>query len=269
MNKEAFSPQKEFRHTETVHPETLVLFIHGITEGPEQFRELMEELSALHYDSIALVLPGHGGSAKDFSDSSGTAWSNYVNSRLDDLREQYASIFLIGHSMGGLLAINAYCHNPQSISGIITIGCPIRVWVAARAIRSIIGYRYFPDHHSREHIALQNAVNVAPGPTLGYLRWIPRLKDLFRMIDETRRNLPAIHIPLLVIQGMLDELVNAKGSLAYFRKHTGKNFLSTLELPDTTHFVYAGNDKGTMHHTITAFISNLTRQKPDLRSENK
>lgn len=260
MNGRIFSPQKSFQHIETVQSGTLVVYIHGITEGPEQFRELIDYTTSLHNDSVALVLPGHGGSAMDFSRSNGTEWRNYVNAQLDTFRKQYKRIFIVGHSMGGLLAINTYCYNPQSIVGIVTIGCPIYVWVTARAVHNLLGFRYFPTDTNEEHVTLQNVINVAPGPTLEYRHWIPRIKDLFMLIDDTRKNLPAIHIPLLAIQGMQDELVDARHSLSYFTEHTDRNCLSTLKLTESTHLRYSDNDKKTMEEAILSFIN--THDKP-------
>ena len=162
--------------------------------------------------------------------------------------------------MGGLLAINTYCYNPQSIVGIVTIGCPIYVWVTARAVHNLLGFRYFPTDTNEEHVTLQNVINVAPGPTLEYRHWIPRIKDLFMLIDDTRKNLPAIHIPLLAIQGMQDELVDARHSLSYFTEHTDRNCLSTLKLTESTHLRYSDNDKKTMEEAILSFIN--THDKP-------
>ena len=57
---------KPFIH-EVPHAKGVVLFIHGILEGPYQFRGLADIANQNGYSSYAILLPGHGDSAERFS----------------------------------------------------------------------------------------------------------------------------------------------------------------------------------------------------------
>ena len=100
---------------------------------------------------------------------------------------------------------------------------------------------------------MRNAVNVAPGPTLGYAGWLPRLGDLFSMMRAVRKDLPCLSVPLLAVQGKRDELVWARRSIGCFRRRVSSVCLQTLVLPDTTHFCYPAADEAVLREAFTSF----------------
>lgn len=254
-----FSPQKCF--TQHAGPtDTLALFIHGITEGTEQFREMATWANQLHADAIALVLPGHGGSAEDFAHSGKQLWREYVNNEMKKYRMKYKRIILVGHSMGGLLAILTYMHNQQAIVGIISIGCPLHVWVTPRAVRNLLSLRYCPSSTNPDVKELRKYINVAPGNTFDYIHWLPRLRDLFNLMDEVRQSLPYIHIPILAVQGMRDELVDPQRSVQCYQQKTNKKFLQLLILNESTHFYYPTPDWTKLQNAFHSFYQTTIQQ---------
>lgn len=69
--------------------DTAVLFLHGITEGPDQFRRPAAWANDLGFDAAATVLPGHGGSAGTFARSGREEWEAFVHSLTDEYRLRY------------------------------------------------------------------------------------------------------------------------------------------------------------------------------------
>ncbi|MDD3038219.1 hypothetical protein [Bacteroides sp.] len=55
--------QPQYIHIEGA--QSIVIFIHGIVEGPNQFLHLMGIGSSAGYSVASLLLPGHGGSSKE------------------------------------------------------------------------------------------------------------------------------------------------------------------------------------------------------------
>lgn len=217
----------------------VVIFIHGITEGTEQFRQPAAWAAEMGMDSVALLLPGHGGTAGSFARSGRKQWEDCVYAEVERCRRAYGRVFLVGHSMGGLLSILSWLRCADRIAGVAVISCPFHVRVTGRAVRHLLKVRYPSGTDSPEVEAMRRAVNVAPGPTLAYLRWLPRLRDLFAMMREVRRGLSRLRVPLLVVQGMRDELVDARRSLRCCRGRVPQRWLRVLELPRSTHFLYA------------------------------
>lgn len=242
--------------------DTAVLFLHGITEGPDQFRRPAAWANDLGFDAAAAVLPGHGGSAGTFARSGREEWEAFVHSLTDEYRLRYPRLILVGHSMGGLLALRTWTRRPDGIAGIVCVGCPLHVWVSTRAVRDLLGVRYGRADASDERLAILRALNVAPGPTPGYVRWLPRLRDLFALMDDVRRELPSVRVPLLAVQGARDELVDARRSLRCFRRRVAPEFLRTLVLPQTTHFLYPPTDAAALREAFRAFCRSLQEEHP-------
>ena len=234
--------------------EDAVLFVHGFTEGPEQFRPMAAWANALGLDAAALSLPGHGGTADDFARSGRRAWEECVFGETDRLLTLYRRIVVAGHSMGGLLAVRAALRRADGVAGVVCIGCPLHVWVSGRAVRCVVGVRYLPSVRSLRVEAMRRAVNVAPGPTPGYVRWLPRLGDLFAMMRCVRGCLREMRVPLLAVLGLRDELVDARRSLRSFRRHVPEGLLQTLVLPRSTHFYYPPADSERLREAFIGFL---------------
>ena len=77
---------------------TAVLFVHGIQGSPGQFQFLIEALPA-GVEVRNLLLPGHGGSARDFRSSDRAAWLAAVGGEAKRLLEQGRRVVYVGHSM--------------------------------------------------------------------------------------------------------------------------------------------------------------------------
>ena len=84
---------------------TMVIFVHGILEGPKQFRKFTEVVYNKGFSYSAILLDGHGGSGKKFANSSMKKWINSVEKEILKYKDKYENIILVGHSMGGLLSI--------------------------------------------------------------------------------------------------------------------------------------------------------------------
>lgn len=63
MNPYSESQKPEFCPVKNT--DTIVIFIHGIVEGPAQFKDLMKLTIQHGYSAVSLLLPGHGGTGKD------------------------------------------------------------------------------------------------------------------------------------------------------------------------------------------------------------
>jgi esterase/lipase len=69
-----------------------VLMLHGILGTPDHFRELLPlvpETWTVH----ALLLDGHGGGVKDFSETSMEKWKDQVFSRVEEIL-RYSDLYL-------------------------------------------------------------------------------------------------------------------------------------------------------------------------------
>ena len=96
----------------------VVLLVHGYGGDRNSWLFLQEPLAA-KYRVYALDLPGHGTSAKDVGDGSTSVLADAVVAVLDALGA--ARAHLVGHSMGGAVALVAAARDPARISSLTLI----------------------------------------------------------------------------------------------------------------------------------------------------
>jgi len=101
------------------HP---VVLIHGLAASNYDWKYLTPELIDIGYQVIAPDLTGHGNSNKP--QDPGCYTFSVLYQHFVDCIETIGgngALTLVGHSMGGLIALNYAIHNPESIGKLILI----------------------------------------------------------------------------------------------------------------------------------------------------
>jgi len=96
----------------------VILLVHGYGGDRNSWLFLQEPLAA-KYRVYALDLPGHGTSAKDVGDGTLGVLADAVTGVLDALGAGLAH--LVGHSMGGAVALEVTARNPERIASLTLI----------------------------------------------------------------------------------------------------------------------------------------------------
>ncbi|MCD8386605.1 MAG: alpha/beta hydrolase [Bacteroidales bacterium] len=232
----------------------IVIFIHGFAEGPKVFGELPALVSSQGWDTQLLILPGHGGTCREFSKTDGSHWLACVEEAISRAAVEYDSIVLVGHSMGGLFSI--LCANKYTkVKALVLISTPLAVRVTLRAVRTnlTVGLKKTIPQDRYAYAASQ-ALSVAPGKPWDYIGWLPRLRDLFSYIKQSRRVLPQIHIPIICFHGAKDELIGSK-SLRLFKSLAPNAELHILH--ESSHFTYPATDFNEIETAIKKTLKEL------------
>jgi len=95
-----------------------LVFIHGWCSNRTFWREQLDEM-AKKYRVIAIDLPGHGESGRNRGEWSITSFAEDVKTVVKSLNQE--RVVLIGHSMGGLVALEAAHLLPENVIGVIGI----------------------------------------------------------------------------------------------------------------------------------------------------
>jgi pimeloyl-ACP methyl ester carboxylesterase len=97
----------------------VILLLHGMAGSSETWRSVMRPLSR-RYRVVAPDLLGHGNSAKPRSDYSLGAFAVFLRDLLDELGVAQATI--VGHSLGGGVAMQFVYQHPDYCQRLILIG---------------------------------------------------------------------------------------------------------------------------------------------------
>ncbi|MGM9988128.1 MAG: alpha/beta hydrolase [Bacillaceae bacterium] len=259
VKKEA---QKPFLY-ERSNSRTAILFIHGFLEGPNQFQYLIDIVLQREIAVYSILLPGHGATAKEFVKSNLSQWINYVDEQINRLRERYKQIILVGHSMGSLLALNACLENDKQIVGVIAIATPLKIRLTFRgfmcALKVVFNRIKEEDVYTK---SLYESYSIEAPPLLGYLSYIPRYLDLFKLVRMVRKNVHHLKVPTLIIHSQQDEFVRKK-SVRLFESKLNCTY-KIITLPKSGHFYYVEEEREQIKLACQQFIDELEHHEKSL-----
>lgn len=100
------------------------LLIHGFTSTPAEMYPLAKVLNDEGYTVNSILLSGHGTTHDELLKVSYIDWYNDVESAYEELLFECEKVIVIGHSMGGLLAL--ILASNYHIDKLILLACAIK-----------------------------------------------------------------------------------------------------------------------------------------------
>ena len=201
-----------------------VVLVHGLGEHSGRYARVAEELVAADCAVYALDHRGHGKSEGPRALIDRFAHAVDDIDQLVDIarREQRGKpLFLLGHSMGGALALSYTLKHSAKLSGLILSapavvldGAPLLMKLLARLLSVIapkLGvFQVDPALVSRDADTVAayvsdplNAHGKAPARTLG---------EIIKFVDWLPAALPILKLPVLAMHGSEDKLAGVAGS---------------------------------------------------------
>lgn len=231
--------------------DTAILMVHGIYGSPVQFEQLAKILYHQGYTVMAVLLPGHGSSVKDFSRAKAKDWHDEVSRAAKTLSKSYKNIYMIGHSMGGLLIINEALNN--SVKGVVLMSVPMMVKISLGTVRMSLKILWGDPNKDNDYLrSYRNAYSIQKGPISHYILCFPRMLNLLQMIRNTRKCLSRLTSPVLIIQSRKDETVSWK-SVAILKEGLNSP-VDTLLLDKSGHSYYHPEEADSIMKKICTFI---------------
>jgi carboxylesterase len=186
-----------------------VLVLHGFTSSLDCVHGVQPPLESLGLPTRMPVLRGHGAASPDAL--RGVTWPDWVadaNVALDDLLSEAERAVVFGHSMGGLVALTLAADRPAvdslvvaaaavQLSSIVAPGRPLAL--LAPAVAAALKVKDMPPKYADPALA-QYDTNYAWAPTDAIL-------SLFAFSRQTRRRLPEVRVPMLILQSRNDRTV--------------------------------------------------------------
>ncbi len=249
--------------------DTIIVFIHGFLGSPHQFAGLADFVYRLGYACAALLLPGHGGTAKDFAHSSQNQWTEQVHTQVHRYAGLYPNVYLVGHSMGGLLAINESICPKANVKGLILLNTAVKIGLKSRG--SLYSAKNFfsrnpiynrIDRYYREN----NSVKI--DNILYMVGWLPRVVDLTRLSRLAVKNLPKVSVPVLITQSRNDEAVLWRSAETIEKELVNCPYHRLVYFQRSWHCYYFKKEKKQLRDEIKCFLDICTghRQgRPDTR----
>ena len=211
-------------------PSAVVLLVHGYGEHSGRYQHVIERLTRSDYAVYTLDHRGHGKS------EGVRAYCDTMDQFVDDLKLYFDRMkaaqpgkkrFVLGHSMGGLISLAFAQRYQNEIDGLIVSGAPVNadanVPSALIAIGKVLN-KIAPKLHLLETgkpgiLSSDPEIDVlwANDPLTNKKPMRVRLGvEMNNMAQGVRAHLAELHLPILILCGVDDQLVNPSGSqLAY------------------------------------------------------
>lgn len=98
-----------------------ILMLHGFGCSPRELRPLGQRFAKRGFEVSAPLLPGHGEAGHGMSACTLEDWTEAVNLSVASLRRDQSPVLLIGHCLGGALALaSAPALRPRAVIAIAT-----------------------------------------------------------------------------------------------------------------------------------------------------
>ena len=229
-----------------------VIFIHGFMGSPNQFANLADAVYDMGCASKSVLLPGHGGDIKAFARFGARDWQQHLQDEIDTMKG-YRNIFLVGHSMGGLLALNASLMRENHIAGVVLLQTPLKVyllnprtlWLKLRLLR-------FPKQHVIKSAYIKS--KSIPIPRLFfYPLFIKPVTEFYKLMRQTKKRLSEVFVPVCMFYSRADETTSYKSADLFYQGLCNTQ-RSLFSLDNSWHAYYDDDEGRFIQDKILAFI---------------
>jgi len=232
---------------------TPLVFVHGAGGTHENWLNQLRGLSG-RYPALAVDLPGHGRSEGEGFRSI-EAYRDFVREFLDALGIRRA--VLVGHSMGGAIALSFALLYPTRLAALVLVGTGARLKVHPRVFEALRG-----DREEAAHLLIRWAYAENAPPELigqGEARWLETSPlvvegdflacNAFDLMDEVEK----ISLPTLILCGTEDRLTPVRYAEYLHRKIRGSRLIL---VPGAGHMVMIERPEE-MNQALDAFLQQL------------
>ncbi|MEM5518540.1 lysophospholipase [Henriciella sp. AS95] len=232
---------------EVATPRANLLLQHGYGEYAGRFvtsyNRLIPNLNALDINVYAFDAEGHGRSpgARGATDMK-RAVAHHLAAR-DMLEEREEPLFLMGHSLGGLITAASVAYRPEGVSGTVLSAPALKIELnpVLKAIAGLVASiaptaRLTPplddDAISRDAAVVETyrndpmVITRPPAARLG--------ATVFKVLERAWEQFPDWDVPVLVVHGDADRVTPIEGSRAFIET-IGEGDKQLVEFPGGYH----------------------------------
>lgn len=225
-----------------------VLVLHGFTGVPFSVRAWGRSLHAAGSDVVGPVLPGHGTRWEDLAPVRWEQWRDHAAGHLRALRSRHDVVVVCGLSMGGTLGLHLAASLP--VDGVVAVNPALslvsRTARFAPALRHAVGsVRSVGDDISVPGVT-EHAYPRTP---------VAGVAQLGRLMARTRRVLPAVTAPVLVLRSRNDHVVSDASHAHVLRRSGGP--VELVGLPESFHVATLDREAEVVHTRSARFVADL------------
>lgn len=244
--------------------ELAVLMVHGFLGTPHHFADLPEALAEAGHAVEVMLLPGHGVSPLDLEHTNPAELLHAVRAHVNALQTDYDKVVVLGHSMGGALAV--LVTESMEVDGLILAAPLFEVehrWY----------YGMHPERWAKLVRPLLRWVYRSPGSRpvnrrevrreITTFTWVPTNAVYVAVqLGQQARSpeaLAHLKLPVLLLHGLDDSVTSPEASeVAWEAMPTDDKHLVLLERSE--HLIFWDHDREQVQAEILAFLNRLVEE---------
>lgn len=226
------------------------VLIHGLSSSPSEMRLLGEFLNEKGYSIAAPLLPGHGTKPEDIMKYGWQDWYQEVEKALAYLKKNCTKTYLIGLSLGGLIALYGAAQR-LTVSGVIAMAPPIHLGNRLAYAAPVL--KYFKKSVKKD-VSLET-INGNQRVTYNE-QVIHGVHELLKLQRRVKWSLAGIKKPVLIVQSKDDKVCLPSGA-QYLHDKLGSPLKILKWLARSGHIVTMGPERKEMFTQIHWFIQNI------------
>ena len=229
--------------------QTGVLLIHGFTGLPAELRLLGESLNRAGFTVLCMRLAGHGVDENVLMRTTKDDWFNSVSDGVAILQNVCEKISVVGHSMGGLLALKLATVRP--VEKVVTLAAPI-------FIDDGLGLKNLPPREFCGNACIVQPRrildNVPTGVNDVYKKTpLISVHELVDLIDDVKKILPQVTAPILIMHGEDDHTAQPR-SARFIMDNIGSPSKTFVTVPNSGHLLPLAEERELVFDLVKDFL---------------
>jgi carboxylesterase len=224
-----------------------ILLSHGFVGTPQSIKYLGVKLSQVGYTVFAPRLTGHGTHYYDLENATHFDWISDLETGYQFLKERCSTIFVMGQSMGGALAL-WLADKYENIDGVITINAALRI-PDYEYLGGKTSPRFLPEGSPDIRLKGVDEITYAKVP-------LHAIHEIQALMKKTPEIIPTITQPVLCFKSKVDHVVPPECT-DYILEHIGSTQKKAVTLHNSYHVASMDHDKDEIINRTHDFIQGI------------
>ena len=229
-----------------------VLVLHGFTGQPLSVKPWAQYLADAGMSVEVPRLPGHGTKWQDMNVTTWQDWYAEVDRAFDSLRASCDTVFVMGLSMRGSLALRLAEQRPDDVAGLVVVNPAVH---SERPDRFLLP---FLRHIIPSFPGISNDIKKEGGDEGAYDKLpLKAAYSLTQLWSAVKEDIGRVTQPLLIFRSAEDHVVEPSNT-AWILANVASTDTEEVVLNDSYHVATLDNDADTIFAGSLEFIRRLT-----------
>lgn len=235
-----------------------VVVVHGFTADPTGTRPLGLRLASEGFSVEVPRLPGHGTSPKDLARTRYSDWRQTVDNAVTALARGCDHVVVVGHSMGGSIALDLAGQGGQPLAGVVAINSLVldRKELLARAAPFL---QHVVPFIPRDAGGMPTSDLAKPGVEESAYAWVSTraAQSFIAELQRIRDGLAQVVCPVLVVTSPIDHTVDPANGDAIAGGLTSASKVERFETRRSYHVPLLDYDAEVLEDRILTFVADV------------